>query len=76
MSKKPCSRLPKRLEQQISTRPADLNSALTQIKSLVRAPRQMMEEQKETIQAAQQDLQRLYEWVELTREAVPNTGTA
>lgn len=64
-----------RLEQQnFYAHTADLNSALTQIKSLVRsAAQQMMEEQKETIRAAQQDLQRLYEWVELTHEEQSQT---
>jgi hypothetical protein len=48
---------------------ADLNSALTQIKTLVRgAAQKMVEEQKDTIRAAQQELPRLYEWVELTHE--------
>lgn len=48
---------------------ADLNSALTQIKTLVRgAAQKMMEEQKDTIRSAQQELPRLYEWSELTHE--------
>ena len=53
---------------------ADLNAALTQIKTLVRsAAQQMMEEQKESIRAAQQELQRLYEWTELTHEEQSKT---
>lgn len=48
---------------------ADLNSSLTQIKTLVSSvTRQMMEEQKDTIRVAQRELQRLYEWAKLTNE--------
>mgnify|MGYP001224115647 CR=1 FL=1 len=59
-----------RLEQEsFYTHSADLNTALTQIKALVRdAVQKMMAEQKETIRAAQQELPRLYEWAELTHE--------
>jgi hypothetical protein len=56
-------------QENFYTHTADLNSALTQIKTLARSAAQhMMEEQKETIRAAKQDLPRLYEWVELTHE--------
>jgi hypothetical protein len=49
------------------THAADLNSALTQIKTLVgRAARQMAQDQRDTLRLAQQELQRLYEWAELT----------
>jgi len=51
------------------THAVDLNLALTSVKSLVRkAIRQMKDEQKETIRLAQQELQSLYEWPELTLE--------
>jgi hypothetical protein len=56
-------------QENFYTHTADLNSALTQIKTLSRnAAQRMMEEQKETIRAAQQELPRLNEWVELTHE--------
>jgi hypothetical protein len=56
-------------QEHFYTQAADLNSGLTQIKSLVRsAVRQMMDDQMDTIRAAQQELQGLYEWAELTHE--------
>jgi len=48
---------------------ADLNSALTSIKSAVSdSTRQMVTAQEETIREAQQSLQALYDWDELTQE--------
>lgn len=51
------------------TRAADLNSALTTVKSLVQnANLQIANEQQETVRIAQKEVQGLYEWQELTRE--------
>lgn len=48
---------------------ADLNSTLTQIKSLVQnAVTQLITEQQEKLRGAQKDAQELYEWQDLTRE--------
>jgi hypothetical protein len=53
---------------------ADMKTALTEIKTMVRSTvRQMMEDQKETIQNAGQELQQLNEWPELTQEEQSNT---
>jgi hypothetical protein len=53
---------------------ADLKTSLTDIKTMVRLSiRQMMEDQKETIQNAGQELQKLNEWPELTQEEQSNT---
>ncbi len=55
---------------------ADLNSALTRIKARVRdAAMEMVAVQRETIKEAQQDLQRLPAWVELTQEEQVSTLT-
>jgi hypothetical protein len=55
------------------THAADLNSALTQIKSLVQnSVSQLSSEQQEKIRAAQKEVQELYEWQELTREEQNN----
>lgn len=51
------------------THATDLNSAMTEIKTLVRKSiERMVDEQKETIKAAQQEIQQLYDWAELTHE--------
>jgi hypothetical protein len=50
-------------------RAADLNSALTTVRSLVQnANLQIANEQQETVRNAQKEVQGLYEWQELTRE--------
>jgi hypothetical protein len=47
---------------------ADLNSALTTVKTLVRnATQQIVTEQRGTILTVQQEIQRLFEWAELTQ---------
>ncbi|GAB1471750.1 BREX system P-loop protein BrxC [Chloroflexota bacterium] len=52
---------------------ADLNSTLTQIKSLVqKAVTQLSDEQQEKIRAAQKEMQELSDWQELTREEQNN----
>jgi len=50
-------------------RAADLNSALTTVRSMVQnANLQIANEQQETVRNAQKEVQGLYEWQELTRE--------